>query len=163
LSTDPADGWVVLICPAGAQDGKISHGDREFAPYREDVENPRSRWARSGPAGRGRVSSVPGRRVFAARGTITRSRADRRRVAFQPVRSGALRYRRQRLARLEGLPSKQLFRRSELSSPATGGGLFPPPSARRTRSGLMRAARSAGCTVMARRPRRSAQRCNEAR
>jgi hypothetical protein len=57
-----ADGWIVLICPPGAESGKISHGDREFVPYREDVENPRSRWLVKVP--RGCVSFVPGRRVL---------------------------------------------------------------------------------------------------
>ena len=40
---DPND-WVILVCPAGAQDGKISHGARCFEPYREDIEDPHSRW-----------------------------------------------------------------------------------------------------------------------
>jgi len=43
LMADPND-WVILVCPAGAQDGKISHGDRCFEPYREDIEDPHSRW-----------------------------------------------------------------------------------------------------------------------
>jgi hypothetical protein len=42
--SEPADGMVILICPPGAQDGKISHGDREFLPYREDHTDPHSRW-----------------------------------------------------------------------------------------------------------------------
>jgi hypothetical protein len=40
---DPAD-EVTLVCPLGAQDGKISHGDRCFEPYREDHRDPHSRW-----------------------------------------------------------------------------------------------------------------------
>jgi hypothetical protein len=51
MSAAPADGMVILICPAGAQDGKISHGDREFLPYREDIHNPRSRWLVRVPRG----------------------------------------------------------------------------------------------------------------
>jgi hypothetical protein len=35
---------VVLICPPGAQDGEISHGDRCWEPWKEDIENPHSRW-----------------------------------------------------------------------------------------------------------------------
>ena len=41
---DLADDSVLLICPPGAQDGKISHGDRCWEPYREDIEDPHSRW-----------------------------------------------------------------------------------------------------------------------
>jgi len=41
---DLADDSVLLICPPGAQDGKISHGARCWEPYREDIENPHSRW-----------------------------------------------------------------------------------------------------------------------
>ncbi len=41
--TDLAD-WVTLILPSGAQDGKISHGDKEFVPYREDHRDPSSKW-----------------------------------------------------------------------------------------------------------------------
>jgi hypothetical protein len=43
LSADP-DGWVTLVCPLGAENGKISHGAVAYEPYREDIENPRSRW-----------------------------------------------------------------------------------------------------------------------
>jgi hypothetical protein len=39
-----ADELVILVCPPGAQDGKISHGDVAYEPYREDIDNPRSRW-----------------------------------------------------------------------------------------------------------------------
>jgi hypothetical protein len=51
MTAEPGNGWVILICPAGAQDGKISHGDREFVPYREDIHNPRSRWLVRVPQG----------------------------------------------------------------------------------------------------------------
>jgi hypothetical protein len=51
MSAAPADGMVILICPAGAENGKISFGDRCWEPYREDVENPRSRWLVRVPAG----------------------------------------------------------------------------------------------------------------
>ena len=46
-----AEDWVTLVCPLGAQDGKILHGDRCFEPYREDIENPRSRWLVKVPRG----------------------------------------------------------------------------------------------------------------
>jgi hypothetical protein len=45
------DGWVTLVCPLGAESGKISFGDRCWEPYREDIENPRSRWLVRVPAG----------------------------------------------------------------------------------------------------------------
>jgi hypothetical protein len=51
MSAGPGDGWVILICPAGAQDGKISFGDRCWEPYREDVDNPHSRWLVKVPRG----------------------------------------------------------------------------------------------------------------
>jgi hypothetical protein len=51
MTAEPGDGWVILICPPGAETGKISYGDREFIPYREDVENPRSRWLVRVPRG----------------------------------------------------------------------------------------------------------------
>jgi hypothetical protein len=51
MSAEPGDGWVVLICPPGAEAGKISHGDQCWEPYREDVENPRSRWLVRVPRG----------------------------------------------------------------------------------------------------------------
>jgi hypothetical protein len=64
MSAEPADGgMVILICPAGAESGKISHGHREFIPYREDVENPRSRWLVKVPRGVVAHHFVPGRRV----------------------------------------------------------------------------------------------------
>ena len=46
-----AEGWVILICPAGAETGKISHGAAAYEPYREDIENPRSRWLVKVPRG----------------------------------------------------------------------------------------------------------------
>jgi len=48
---DAADDSVILVCPPGANEGKISHGDRCWEPYREDVENPRSRWLVRVPRG----------------------------------------------------------------------------------------------------------------
>jgi hypothetical protein len=44
VSADPNNPWVVLVCPPGAQDAPISHGDVAYAPYREDIEDPHSRW-----------------------------------------------------------------------------------------------------------------------
>jgi len=37
------DDWVILVCPPGAETASISHGDREFLPYREDHTDPHSR------------------------------------------------------------------------------------------------------------------------
>jgi hypothetical protein len=51
MTAEPGDDMVVLICPPGAESGKISHGDREFVPYRENIHNPRSRWLVRVPAG----------------------------------------------------------------------------------------------------------------
>ena len=41
--TGPED-WVILVCPPGAETAPISHGDREFLPYREVHTDPHSRW-----------------------------------------------------------------------------------------------------------------------
>jgi hypothetical protein len=38
------DDMVVLVCPAGAADGKISHNDQEFVPWRENIHDPHSKW-----------------------------------------------------------------------------------------------------------------------
>jgi hypothetical protein len=38
------DGWVTLICPVGAQDGLISHGDRSYHAYRANHLDPQSYW-----------------------------------------------------------------------------------------------------------------------
>ena len=38
------DDWVIMVCPPGAETAPISHGDREFLPYREDHTDPYSRW-----------------------------------------------------------------------------------------------------------------------
>jgi hypothetical protein len=38
------DQVITLVCPPGAQDGKISHGDKEFPPYRKDHRDPNSPW-----------------------------------------------------------------------------------------------------------------------
>jgi hypothetical protein len=46
-----ADDMVILVCPRGAENGAISHGEREFKPWREDVENPNSRWLVRVPRG----------------------------------------------------------------------------------------------------------------
>jgi hypothetical protein len=45
------DGWVTLICPPGAQDGLISHGDRSFHAYRADHTDPQSHWLVDVPEG----------------------------------------------------------------------------------------------------------------
>jgi hypothetical protein len=42
---------VVLCCPPGAQDGKISHGRECWEPYREDIRDRRSRWLVRVPRG----------------------------------------------------------------------------------------------------------------
>jgi hypothetical protein len=42
VTADP--GFITLICPPGAQDGKISHGEVEYLPYRENHSDPHSRW-----------------------------------------------------------------------------------------------------------------------
>jgi hypothetical protein len=49
----PEDGnpLITLIVPAGAELAPISHGDRNWVPYREDVENPHSRWLVRVPRG----------------------------------------------------------------------------------------------------------------
>jgi hypothetical protein len=39
-----ADDMIVLICPRGAENGAISHGDREFTPWRENIHDPHSKW-----------------------------------------------------------------------------------------------------------------------
>jgi hypothetical protein len=44
MADDLPDGWLTLVCPPGAQDGKISEGAEEFVPYRENHLNPSSRW-----------------------------------------------------------------------------------------------------------------------
>lgn len=44
VMTAAADDWMVLVCPPGAEAGKISHGDVAYEPYREDIEDPRARW-----------------------------------------------------------------------------------------------------------------------
>jgi hypothetical protein len=40
----PAEDFVTLACPPGAEGGKISHGEAEYVPYREDHTDPHSRW-----------------------------------------------------------------------------------------------------------------------
>lgn len=42
-SEAPRPGWIVLICPAGAELAPISHGDRCYEPYGEDIHR-HSRW-----------------------------------------------------------------------------------------------------------------------
>jgi hypothetical protein len=39
-----SDDWIVLALPQGAENGKISHGDHEFMPYRADATDPFSPW-----------------------------------------------------------------------------------------------------------------------
>ena len=38
------DGWVVLQCPPGAQDGLISHGDVSYHSYRADHTQANGVW-----------------------------------------------------------------------------------------------------------------------
>jgi hypothetical protein len=40
---EPRDDWVTLVCPPGAELAPISHGDRCYEPYREDIHK-HSRW-----------------------------------------------------------------------------------------------------------------------
>jgi hypothetical protein len=35
---------VILVCPPGAQDGAISFGTECFVPFRENIDDPHSRW-----------------------------------------------------------------------------------------------------------------------
>jgi hypothetical protein len=43
LLGNPAD-YVVLICPTGAADAPMSHGDRAYPGFPETPGDPRSRW-----------------------------------------------------------------------------------------------------------------------
>jgi hypothetical protein len=45
-----ADGFITLIAPPGAETGAISHGDREFRPYRADHRDAASPWLVDVPA-----------------------------------------------------------------------------------------------------------------
>jgi hypothetical protein len=40
-----AEDLITLILPPGAEAGKVSHGDREWIPYRLDHTDPGSKWA----------------------------------------------------------------------------------------------------------------------
>jgi hypothetical protein len=56
------EGFVTLVCPPGAADAPISHGDRAFEPYREFGRS--GRWLVDVPREAARYFSVGGFKIF---------------------------------------------------------------------------------------------------